>query len=476
MTPQESDKPKKKAAPRPTTYGNYFTANDGTYRAFLKACRDASKDNEKDGEEGSKRSAPGPTIAQFLGALLGLQDLSEDHCPAFWFKFAEKHPDHANILRRGALEFHAPDGSAFKVHLPANTPKMRRSFLFSNPDYEGGMPKRVTGEPSKNTSATSKANVNIRNKASQKPPVAKAKRKQDKAATTPKPRKKAKKGKQEALTNDDEENEVELSDASSACVGMEADISSDKDEDDGKVDATKKFKAWKREKKLSDAGAEHSTTHLQKPESAAWYKELDPDEDIYGNDGIDRTQSFWSVTKTHQLAKSSGVDNGNETSDMILPLDEVAKRNEDQDSLHSATVDNRSVGDVSLDTGNIIVDPALLNEIHATMPSELLAKVSEVGNDNSELLDSAIVDKESLGGMGLDNGDTVVDTTPSISTDAIASLEPTANPVEAMKDDGEFCESTITDEKHWSFEDTIASDTIAGDTIAGDTIAGESKV
>ncbi|KPM44292.1 hypothetical protein AK830_g2252 [Neonectria ditissima] len=397
MAPPKSGDTGKKAVPRPSKYDEYSSAHDGTYRSFLRSCKKGIK----------KGTESGPTIAQFMGTLLVLKDLSEENCPKLWKDFAALYPAYANILRRGALEFHAPNGAHFKVNLPGKVSTMRRHFIFSNPDYEEGM-------PTDNTDGTSKTSINkAQAKKPPKRPTSQAKRKQDKASTTLKSRKKSKKDKEEALDDDSEQNDTEHSDAASNKTTIE-DFLSDKDEDNGRVEATKKFEKWKNMKKLpTSSGTENSSAHLLKPESAAWQKSLDLDEDIYGNDGIDGTQPSWSIAKAQELANDFEGSNGNETSDVIMPLDQDEKHTEDVNLPDSDIVDACSVDDAALDSTNFIIDPTL-TEICSAIPSEPLDEFSEVAkyagvwNDNSDLLDPTIVDKENLDSVVLDGGDSII--------------------------------------------------------------------
>lgn len=131
---------RKASKPKPTAYGSYFTANDGIYRSFLRACSAGLV----------KGVAYGPTFGQLAGALMGIKDKNENNLPDCWRKFADRHKDHAHLLRRSVAEVRVSNGSKFQLDLPEGTVKMKKWLEIRNPDYETGMPAAAgSGTPVK---------------------------------------------------------------------------------------------------------------------------------------------------------------------------------------------------------------------------------------------------------------------------------------------------------------------------------------
>ncbi|KAH6973083.1 hypothetical protein BKA56DRAFT_659968 [Ilyonectria sp. MPI-CAGE-AT-0026] len=146
-------KTKKPRAPRKTSYGLTFSGTDGVYRSFERAC--------KAGDKGA--SLRGPTVGQFAGALMGMQDRDEANLPQCWHIFAEANKDHATLLRRSVAELRMSGKLRFKVQLPKKAAKMKKHLLISNPDHASGMPGTSKGGVGVSTSKA-KPVVKPRNK------------------------------------------------------------------------------------------------------------------------------------------------------------------------------------------------------------------------------------------------------------------------------------------------------------------------
>lgn len=113
----------KKAISKPNSK-KYFSANDGIYRSFVRACKNGIEDSEK-----------GPTATQLAGALLGMEDLSEEYLPTEWKDYAEANPEIARTIRRTVAELRTPEGEKFGVELKDADVKMDKYLIISNPDY-----------------------------------------------------------------------------------------------------------------------------------------------------------------------------------------------------------------------------------------------------------------------------------------------------------------------------------------------------
>ncbi|CAH0004263.1 unnamed protein product [Clonostachys byssicola] len=101
-------------------------SKDGFYRAFRAACNKGLKDKNR-----------GPTVAQYLGALMTRPRYSEKKLPKSWQAFATAEPEIASMLRRSAAEFRVSvHGKLVKL---GDKKKSTAKFLIvSNPDYVMG--------------------------------------------------------------------------------------------------------------------------------------------------------------------------------------------------------------------------------------------------------------------------------------------------------------------------------------------------
>ncbi|CAH0016700.1 unnamed protein product [Clonostachys rhizophaga] len=108
----------------------YLCRTDGFYRAFLAACKEGLKDKHR-----------GPTVAQYLDALMTLPGYSENDLPQAWQAFATAEPEIASMLRRSAAEFRVSvDGDLIKFRPMMDDKKKATSkfLIVSNPDYVMG--------------------------------------------------------------------------------------------------------------------------------------------------------------------------------------------------------------------------------------------------------------------------------------------------------------------------------------------------
>lgn len=214
--------PKKKQASQAKPTYQYFTANDGIYRAFIAACKTAL----------AKESASfGPVAGQLAGALMGVKDRSEDELGSQWTQFAEEFPETAMCLRRSVAGFMTSDKKGFKVNLPEPiTPvtisgqgskakksrkkeysygRSNKKLVISNPDYPTGSPdiapEAVQNQESKKTDEESAAetdedkDVQMRNFSTGKV----LRKRKTKSQASKKPVKKAKVSKDEDLAFDE---------------------------------------------------------------------------------------------------------------------------------------------------------------------------------------------------------------------------------------------------------------------------------
>lgn len=117
-----------KVAKDKTLYDKYFTASDSIYRSFTRACSAGLKNPDK-----------GPTSTQLAGALLGMENLDEEHLPTEWGQYADKNPQIACCLRRSVAQLRTPKDEKFQVKLGKDIAKTPLSLTIQNPQYDGGM-------------------------------------------------------------------------------------------------------------------------------------------------------------------------------------------------------------------------------------------------------------------------------------------------------------------------------------------------
>ncbi|PNP41749.1 hypothetical protein TGAMA5MH_06342 [Trichoderma gamsii] len=117
-----------KVAKDKTLYDKYFTASDSIYRSFTRACSAGLKNPDK-----------GPTSTQLAGALLGMENLDEEHLPTEWGQYADKNPQIACCLRRSVAQLRTPRNEKFRVKLDKSVAKTPLSLTIHNLQYDGGM-------------------------------------------------------------------------------------------------------------------------------------------------------------------------------------------------------------------------------------------------------------------------------------------------------------------------------------------------
>ncbi|KAH7321047.1 hypothetical protein B0I35DRAFT_205626 [Stachybotrys elegans] len=106
----------------------YFTASDGLYRAFIKACSNTTN-----------AAAEGPTAVQLAGALMGMTDFDEQFLPGEWHEWADANPELAMVLRRSVSHMRTTDGSKFRLFLDKTHLTSTLHLVVSNNKYPGGI-------------------------------------------------------------------------------------------------------------------------------------------------------------------------------------------------------------------------------------------------------------------------------------------------------------------------------------------------
>lgn len=109
---------------------DYLSKSDGFYRSFVMACKEGLKDKHR-----------GPTVAQYMGALMTRPGYSEDALPKAWQAFVTAEPEIASMLRRSAAEFRISINGELVKFDPVIDDNKRAPLKFlvvSNPDYVMG--------------------------------------------------------------------------------------------------------------------------------------------------------------------------------------------------------------------------------------------------------------------------------------------------------------------------------------------------